>query len=497
MGQTSSSPSCSNTPPLLSANLPSPSLSFRDAETSFPVQDLTAYLPDECLAWIFHKLPSAERQKCSLVCKRWHSVDATTRERLALHAEAGLEPNVTRILSRYAFITCLSLRCNRKELSIDDVAIALIGQQCTQLSRLKLKSCKAISDDGLGEFAKIGGHSLKKFSCGSCGFASKGLNLLLENCPKLEDLSVKRLRKMPEYPQAILPGASRLRRLCVKEIMFAHLFESVITGSKHLRTLVLARNPGLWDAFFGLICEHLSELVELHVDSLKMGEKALTAIAKCSSLEVLHVSKVSECSNRGFAAIANGCWGLKKLYIDDRTAMPMGDEGLIALGKHSVKLQELVLIGVSVTKVSLDLILSNCVVLERMALCSTDAVGDAELACIAEKCSSLRKLCIKNCPISDIGMEGLAKGCPNLTKVKVKKCKDVTLVSAVLFKMRRPSVVASLDTPSEVRLEGEELIEGHQDDAIAATISRIRTPLVKSRLMIAAGNFLRRIPKPS
>lgn len=494
MGQTSSSPSSANMAPPLPQNY---QISvFRDAEAS-PEQDLTLYLPDECLAWVFHKLPAVDRHRSSLVCKRWLSIESSSRDRLSLHSEAALEPHITRIMTRYEFITCLSLRCSRKELSIDNKALALIGRHCAYLSRLKLKSCKAISDDGLGEFAKLCGQSLKKFSCGSCGFASRGLNLLLENCPKLEDLSVKRLRKMAEDPQPILPGASRLRRLCLKEIMSSHLFGTLITGSKNLHTLVLARNPGLWDAFFKLICEHLSELVELHVDSLKLGGMGLTAIAKCTNLEVLHISKVSECSNMGFVAIAYGCRNLKKLYIDDRSVSPIGDEGLLALGKHCAKLQELVLIGVTVTKTSLDIIAANCTVLERMALCSTEAVGDVELSCIAEKCVALRKFCIKNCPVSDAGIEALVKGCPSLTKVKVKRCRDVTMVSALMFQMTRPSVTASLDTPAEVQVEEEEFTEGSQDDSTSAPFLRIRTPLAKSRLMIAAGNLLRRFPKPS
>ncbi|MCO5554431.1 hypothetical protein L7F22_007961 [Adiantum nelumboides] len=491
MGQTTSS---AHSASLLPSTPNREICNIRDSEICSLEPDLTLSLLDECLASIFHKLSAADRHRCSLVCKRWHFVDSTSRDRVSLHAEAAIEPHLPRILSRYAFVTCLSFRCSRKELSIDNRALLLIGQHCAHLSRLKLKCCKAISDDGLHAFAKVRGHSLRKFSCGSCGFSSKGLNPLLENCPKLEDLSVKRLRRMSDEPQPILPGVSCLRRFCLKEVSCTDVFAALILGSKHLRALVLARNPDMWDSFFSSICESLSELVELRVDFLKIGGEALTAIAKCSNLEVLHVSKVWECSNTGIAAIASGCRGLKKLYIDDRSIQPVGDEGLHALGRHCTKLQELVLIGASVSKSSLDVIASNCPVLERMALCSTEAVGDAELGCIAEKCSSLKKLCIKNCPISDVGIEGLVKGCPSLTKVKVKRCKDVTMFSARLFLLSRPSVTASLDTP---RLEEDDLIDSPGYDPLNTAFSWNRAFLGKNRLLVAAGNFLRKFPKPS
>ncbi|KAH7332169.1 hypothetical protein KP509_20G073200 [Ceratopteris richardii] len=496
MGQTSSLPSSPTISAIPSLGFQRSSFNLIDVGTSSIDQDLTLILPEECLAWIFNKLSVSDRRNCSLVCRRWHSVESVSRDRLALHAEAAIEPHLSSILSRYSLIACLSLRCGRKELSIDNAALALIGEQCTRLYRLKLKSCKAITDEGIAAFAKARGHSLKKFSAGACGFGSKGLNILLENSPKLEDLSLKRLRKMVDDPQPILPGASGLRRLCIKEIMCTHIFVTLITGSKHLRILVLARNSAIWDLFFKLICKELPELVELHIDSLRIGSVALASIANCTNLEVLHVSKVSECSDAGFTEIAHGCRNLKKLYIDGRCPNPMGEEGLLALGKHCLKLQELVLIGVNVTRLSLDTIVTNCNVLERMALCSTEAVGDAELACIAEKCSSLKKLCIKNCPISDVGIEGLLKGCPNLTKVKVKRCKDVTIISSMLFQLRRPTVTASLDTP-ELRIE-EEPIDGPQHDGLlSAALLRNRMLLGKSRLILAAGNLLRRFPKAS
>lgn len=89
-------------------------------------------------------------------------------------------------------------------------------------------------------------------------------------------------------------------------------------------------------------------------------------------------------------------------------------------------LQELVLIGLNPTRISLELIAANCQNLERLALCGSETVGDAEISCIAAKCIALKKLCIKSCPVSNCGIEALAGGCPNLVKVKLKKCRGVT-----------------------------------------------------------------------
>ncbi|MCO5584096.1 hypothetical protein L7F22_038019 [Adiantum nelumboides] len=497
MGQASSSPSLASQLVLRERrHLPGDALTCCQDHC-----DLTLQLSDESLACVFQKLSPKDRNVCSLVCKRWHRAESKARDRLSLKAHHSLNTALLPLFSRFEYVSCLSLKCSRKESSIDDDALFMVGQHCKHLTRLKLKSCKAITDYGIGQFAKACG-SLKKFSCASCGFGSNGLNMLLQNCPKLVDLSVKRLRRLRDNPEAIFPGAGKLQRLCLKEIMSAHLFGTLIAGSKNINTLVLARNPGLWDQFFELIAGHLSELVELHVETLNMGDIALKALSRCSKLEILHVAKVADCSDYGYAAIANGCRNLRKLHIDDRKTGRIGDEGLLAFGRHSFELQELVLIGASVSVRSLALIASNCVKLERMALCNSKAVGDEELMCIAEKFGSLRKLCIKNCPISDHGLAAFACGCPSLLKVKAKKCKDITTASATWLQMNRASLVVELDAPpvqNEDQVSRVESVRGGESGVIRTptTLFCSRSPLNKNRIVLAASNLLRRFPKPT
>jgi F-box/leucine-rich repeat protein 7 len=78
------------------------------------------------------------------------------------------------------------------------------------------------------------------------------------------------------------------------------------------------------------------------------------------------------------------------------------------VAQKCASLQELVLIGVNLTSASLELITANCPALEQLALCGSDTFGDAEISCVATKCASLRKLCIKACPVSDDVLERCA-----------------------------------------------------------------------------------------
>ena len=89
--------------------------------------------------------------------------------------------------------------------------------------------------------------------------------------------------------------------------------------------------------------------------------------------------------------------------------------------------------GIVTSVVSLNSLVSNCHVLERMALCNSDGVGDLEMSCISAKFITLKKLCIKNFPISDDVLVTIVGGCPKLIKLKVKRCKGITSKVSISF----------------------------------------------------------------
>lgn len=462
-------------------------------------------LPDACLAFVFQFLGSGDRKQCSLVCRRWLEVEGQTRHRLSLNAQSELIAVVPALFSRFDSVTKLSLKCDRRSVSIDDDGLVMISHHCRNLTRLKLRSCRQLTDLGMTNFAK-NCKGLKRLSCGSCTFGAKGINAVVDNCDSLEELSVKRLRGISNGAVAETIGSGlapfSLKFICLKDIYNAHCFAPLLIGSKNLKTLKLFRCSGDWDKLLEEVTDNVEELVEMHLERLQVSDAGLAALSRCRNLEILHILKTPDCSNLGLISIAENCRLLRKLHIDGWKTNRIDDLGLIGVAKYCPNLQELVLIGVNSTRVSLELLATNCQKLERLALCGSETVGDAEISCIAEKCTALKKLCIKSCPVSDHGMEALAGGCPNLVKVKVKKCRGVTGDGAGWLRASRESLAVNLDT---TEVESQDAgSDGVQDGEIVntaaasqieggsnvASSSTSRSTSFKARLGLIAGRSL-------
>ncbi|KAL4386883.1 hypothetical protein GQ457_09G010710 [Hibiscus cannabinus] len=428
-------------------------------------RDFTAEIPDDCLAHVFQFLGPGDRNRCSLVCKRWLCVDGWSRHRFSLNAQSEIVASLPSLFTRFDSVTKLTLRCSRKSISLNDDALVMISTLCRNLERLKLRGCREISDKGMLAFAQNSKY-LRKFSCGSCMFGARALNAVLDYCTNLEELSVKRLRGIHDGAEAIGPGAaaSSLKTICLKELVNGQSFEPLVVGAKNLKALKIIHCLGDWDRVLELIGnrnrsqkENLylnnydsngsnDHLMEIHLERLQVSDAGLSAISKCTKIQSLHILKSPECSNYGLVCVAEHCKLLKKLHVDGWRTNRIGDEGLAAVAKHCPNLEELVLVGVNATYLSLEAIASNCSKLERLALCGSGTIGNAEIVCIAAKCMALKKLCIKGCPISDIAIEALGSGCPSLTKIKLRKCRGVSCEAGEWLREQRGSLVINMDT---------------------------------------------------
>jgi F-box/leucine-rich repeat protein 7 len=402
-----------------------------------PARDHTQDLPDEILTLVFASLTPADRNACSLTCARWKEVDAATRHRLSLDARAALGHHAPSLFARFTAVTKLALRAARgsgADSLNDGGAVALSATlPSARLARLKLRGLRQLSDAGLGSLAAAA-PALRKLSVASCTFGPKAFVAVLRSCPLLEDLSVKRLRGLPDTSGAgaaiteeiLFPPASALRSVCLKDLYSALSFVPLIASSPNLRSLKILRCSGAWDLPLEVIADRAPGLVEIHLEKLQVGDRGLFAVSACTNLEVLFLVKTPECTDDGIVSVAQNCHKLRKLHIDGWRTNRIGDRGLVAVARGCPDLLELVLIGVNPTVQSLRMLGEHCRALERLALCGCDTVGDTEIICLAERCAALKKLCIKGCPVSDRGMGALNGGCPSLVKVKLKRCREVS-----------------------------------------------------------------------
>ncbi|KAI3747883.1 hypothetical protein L6452_10603 [Arctium lappa] len=122
----------------------------------------TYEIPDECLALVFQFLTSGDRKRCSLVSRRWLLVEGQNRHRLALNAQSELLPFIPSTFSRFDSVTKLTLRCDCRSISINDDGLILISFRCPNLTGLKLRGCREITDLGMTLLAK-NCKGLKKF----------------------------------------------------------------------------------------------------------------------------------------------------------------------------------------------------------------------------------------------------------------------------------------------------------------------------------------------
>ncbi|CAI8609306.1 unnamed protein product [Vicia faba] len=433
--------------------------------------DYTDEIPDECLAGVFQFLDAGDRKSCSVVSRRWLRVEGESRQRLSLNAEAKLLDFVPSLFARFDSVSKLALRCNRKSTSVNDDAMILISLRCKNLTRLKLRGCKEITEIGMLGLAK-NCKNLKKLSIVSCFFGVKGVHAVVYNSDVIEELSVKRLRgdnnddAESVYGNENGYGCSSLKSICLKELGNGQSFMPLIVASKKLQTLKLIGCVGNWDSTLATVGK-LNTLVEIHLEKVQVSDVGLVGVSKCLKLETLHLVKTPECSDDGLVAVAERCKMLKKLHIDGWRTNRIGDDGLISVAKNCPKLQELVLIAMYPTSLSLAEIASSCQGLERFALCGIGTVTDADIECIAAKCVALKKLCIKGCPVSNVGIAAFASGCPNLVKLKVRKCVKVTAEVAGWLRVRRSSLAFNFDHNQVEGMDGSGSDVGVQETTMA------------------------------
>lgn len=378
-------------------------------------------LADDCLASVFRLLGTADRNSCSLVCRRWLKVDGDNRHSLSLTAESDLSDFIPSLFLRFNNVTELSLRhFGYQDETISAITLIRISQLCRNLTRLQVQAPCFLTDKDL-EILAMNCKALKKFQLRS-NLGGGGMHAFMDHWKDLEDLSLDGFHGT-ENAWSVAPPKPKLKVITLKDTVLFYPF----LGAKNLRVLKLVRCNGDLDRIFHVLTNEVTGIVELHLVMLEISDIGLEAFAKCSNLEVLHLIRTPKCSDKGLVAVAKGCnRSLRKLRVG-WDMEEIGSRGLMGVAEYCVNVEQLVLIGVNPSKECLEMLVSNCKGLEQLAVCGSETVGDSEMKCMAEKCGALREVYMEGCPISDEGLSALVLGggCAKLEIVKVWKCERV------------------------------------------------------------------------
>ncbi|CAN0877580.1 EIN3-binding F-box protein 1 [Linum grandiflorum] len=153
-------------------------------------------------------------------------------------------------------------------------------------------------------------------------------------------------------------------------------------------------------------------------------DKGLKAIAvNCPNLTDLTIESCANISNEGLQAIGRSCPDLKSVSIKNCPAV--GDQGISGLVSSSLGLAKVKLQSLNITDVSLAVIGHYGKSVTDLVLTSLPNVTERGFWVMGNGhgLQKLKTFVVTSCiGATDVGLEAVAKGCPNLKQFRLGKC---------------------------------------------------------------------------
>lgn len=237
----------------------------------------------------------------------------------------------------------------------------------------------------------------------------KGIQLIGQKMPTLEDLSFK--------------NAYRITEGGLKE---------VVTHCLRLRYLNLSGCLGISGVSFALLGQHALNIVHLNLSGCNQitAWSFIKIFQGCICLEDLDLSHCSQLTDHAIKVLGDCCPGLKRLNVKE--CIQISDIGIVSLNA----LKSLESINISrknlssrITDVSLLALAEGCRDLQSISLSGCEMITDVGISWIANGCRKLTQLNIANCyKVSNAGLRYIGEECHQLRKIvinNVKKISDV------------------------------------------------------------------------
>lgn len=384
-------------------------------------------VPDYTLVEIFSYLTKKELMKISYVSKRWHRLsfdrylwqEITVNEFSPINIEDYM---IMKLLERSKGITKLSLRgCYQ----VSNKVLKNVSLCGSRLDHLNLENCFKITDRGIMMIARHCSN-LKIVNVLNTVITESGLCYLIKESPNMKDLTASPSAVTEKTIETLARNCKQLETLHAEHNEYTPPVTHRLKKQEHSEILTSRMIESL-----AMNCRLLQVLI-MKYDVTYISEWSITVLGfYCKHLECIEIGHIQHTIPLSDAGVANLCSDLTMLQRLDLTETYITDITLCTIAKNCSSLEHLSIGNTGpISDIGIQHIMRGCPNLDSFCIQPGihSFITDLSIFAIAQAvCShNLIKLSLKYWDISDFGLYVLARNLPNLMYLSLEGCTQLT-----------------------------------------------------------------------
>jgi EIN3-binding F-box protein len=356
-------------------------------------------LPDACLFEVLRRVQGA-RARCASACvsRRWLALLAGIRASEAVRAPAPAVPDLNQ---EYLGEDLDELMCDER-----DCERTFEGKAATD-ARL---TAAAVGDALRGCLVRLsvrGSHPTR-------GVTDAGVSALARGCPALRSLALWDVRQVTDAGLAeIAAECHSLERLDITgcPLVTDKGLVAVARGCPELKSLTIEACPGV-------------------------ANEGLKAIGRCcTKLQKVSIKNCAHVDDQGVSGLL--CSATASLAKVRLQGLNVTDASLAVIGYYGKAITDLTLARLPVVGERGFWVMANALGLQKlrcMTVVSCPGLTDLALSCVAKLCPSLKLIHLKKCSkVSDGSLKEFAESAKVLENLQIEECNKVTLMGVLAF----------------------------------------------------------------
>lgn len=357
-------------------------------------------LPDECLFEIFRRLPGAcERSVSACVSKRWLMLLSSVRNSEFCRGKSPPEQLATKEVKETSDVEMISADGDM-EIECDGyLTRSLEGKKATDV-RLAAIAVGTACRGGLGKLSVRGCNSVR-------GVTNNGLSAIAHGCPSLRALSLWNVPAIGDE------GLFEIAREC-----------------HSLEKLDLCQCPSISDRGLAAVAKNCPNLTALTIESCsKIGNESLQAIGSyCPKLQSITIKDCPLIGDQGVAGLlSSASLALTKVKLQ---VLNITDFSLAVIGHYGKSITHLVLTGLQNVSQKGFWVMGNAQglqMLSSLTVTSCRGTSDLSLEALGKGCPNLKQMSLRKCCfVSDNGLVAFAKAAGSLECLQLEECNRIT-----------------------------------------------------------------------